>query len=240
MLPVRAAVHVLVLASCGRVGFGDATAADGGLDAASDVSTGDPSLELLIDFEGTLGDVAKGRDVLCVVRGGTGCPRLDGTGSAAVFGGGGCLLVLTAPEFETQTFTVALRVRSSDIGQVTLLSKPLRGATATENSLELWRDSIGGAMLTTSGYFNMSAGTIGSSTAWHHVAATYSAGQSRTYFDGVPQATASSTTEYDADALLIGCDIDMSAVVSLFVGELDDVRYYSRVLSTTEISALAQ
>ncbi len=236
MVLVRPVMLVVVLASCGRFGFdprGDAS----DLDAPLDASPADPSLEALINFEGTTDDVAKGRTVSCV----GGCPSTDAgsRGQVGTFNGSQCLLVPNAPEFETQSFTVALWFRATDLATETMFSKPYMGAMTSMNSVELYKTTTGNVQFVTAGSTGTGAGQF-SDELWHHVAATYASRQVRTYFDGAARATATLTASYAGDSLLIGCDIDIDNVTALFVGQLDDVRYYSRALTATEIAALAQ
>ena len=113
-------------------------------------------------------------------------------------------------------------------------------ATTGENSWELWKDSTGDVQFTTSGNVFTPAAKIPSSTTWHHAAATYEDSRITTYFDGTRRSAAMNVTVYDVDRVRIGCDIDSDVNVGLFHGDLDDVRYYDRVLSPAEISALAQ
>jgi len=77
---------------------------------------------------------------------------------------------------------------------------------------------------------------------WLHVLSTYVGGDAGTYIDGVlterkTNATVPSTFVTDTKSFFhIGC---RSAKSNVFNGKIDDLRIYSRVLSDTEIAALA-
>ncbi len=238
MVHGRPLLLTLLLASCGRLGF-DPRAVDAGDDSALDVvdgSAADLTLELHLTFEGTL-DEAKRRPVGCVGS----CPAIasSGTGLVGTFDGSACLSIASAPELETQSFTVAVWFRATSTGVESMFGKPLNGVTSFNNSFELYKTAAGNVIFATPGFTSTEAGQF-TDASWHHAAATYAGGQIATYLDGVAGAMASLSTSYAGDALLIGCDLDQNTVVAQFVGELDDVRYYSRVLSAVEIAALAQ
>lgn len=87
------------------------------------------------------------------------------------------------------------------------------------------------------------ADTIVTTGAWHHVAGVFdpNGGVQAIYLDGVqtlaPQAAAAIVPDPVSTTIRIGCRGDDS---SYFPGVIDDVRVYSRALSSTEVSALAK
>jgi uncharacterized repeat protein (TIGR01451 family) len=77
---------------------------------------------------------------------------------------------------------------------------------------------------------------------WYHVAFTYdSTGQSETlYVDGAAVSTASNTTAigYDANPLLIGAEIENSTTQYFFPGLIDELTFYNRALSQSEVQTV--
>jgi len=221
-------LFALLLVGCGRLGF------DG-----HDGSIAEPSLQLQLTFDDSFVDVAQGRSVTCQGP----CPLLEAgrTSVAATFDGTQCLEIPSAPELETQELTLAVWFRTTNTDVDTLLGKPLRGATTRDNSYQLWKAPNGTVVFSTAGPTATTAVTGINDMAWHHVAATYSAGAVQIYFDGAPQMSNTvALTSHDSDALLIGCDIDLGAGFGYWNGQLDDVRYYDRALEASEIVVLAQ
>jgi hypothetical protein len=75
---------------------------------------------------------------------------------------------------------------------------------------------------------------------WVHVVATFGAGTSQLYTDGVLRATVTGiaqTVGANATSLRLGQPLSI-ATTELFGGDLDDVRLYDHVLSSAEISAI--
>lgn len=76
--------------------------------------------------------------------------------------------------------------------------------------------------------------------AWTHIAATYAGTTKRLYVNGLFDQTQSSpASTYDASPLFIGADTAGGVVEGHFLGALEDVRIYDRVLSDAEITGLA-
>jgi hypothetical protein len=76
---------------------------------------------------------------------------------------------------------------------------------------------------------------------WHHVAGVASAAGLKLYFDGVERASTKDGTELaysSTPELVVGRDPD-ARYGYYFDGNLDEVRVYTRVLTPTEIAALA-
>ncbi|MGH7176842.1 MAG: LamG-like jellyroll fold domain-containing protein [Tepidisphaeraceae bacterium] len=90
---------------------------------------------------------------------------------------------------------------------------------------------VNGGVLTTA---------LPSTGVWHHVAATYDGATMRIFLDGVDVANgaAGGAIATTSDPLYIGHKAAGSWVGNLFDGVMDDVRIYSRALSTQEIQQL--
>jgi hypothetical protein len=219
----RACVIAVIAAGCGRVGF---TSLDD-----------DPRLQLHVTFESSLDDVAQERSVTCLGP----CPALEegDTSMAATFNGTQCLAIPSAPAFVTQDFTLAVWFRNAGAVVHTMFGKPLDGATGRKNSYQLWMASDT-VFVTTSAVAVTATATV-PDMDWHHVAATYASGEVQLFLDGVVQmANTVPLTSHDSGELFIGCDVDVGAPFGFWNGQLDDVRYYSRALFPSEISALAE
>jgi len=89
------------------------------------------------------------------------------------------------------------------------------------------------------GYRLIQSRSIPSAGSWHHVAITYSNGVLKIYFNGALDDSVSSLSPLETKfrssaALQIGfCPVD-----NRFVGKLDNIRIYNRVLSDTEIASV--
>ena len=75
--------------------------------------------------------------------------------------------------------------------------------------------------------------------SWHHLAGTFDGTTKRLYLDGVLVGTqASGPPEYDGAPVWVGAD-DNSGLALPLDGAADDLRLYSRRLSSAEIATLA-
>lgn len=91
--------------------------------------------------------------------------------------------------------------------------------------------------------YDIVSGSITPNTDWHHVALTLTTGAGGTmkiYYDGREIAsgsvTNSSGTVGQSDRIFVGSD---SSVGGIFEGDLDDVAFFSDVLTAAEIKELA-
>jgi hypothetical protein len=78
--------------------------------------------------------------------------------------------------------------------------------------------------------------------AWHHVAARWDQMTADILIDGVVKTSmpAPPVIAFDAGLFAIGGDIDNNAAQTVLLGNLDDVKLFSRALSDAEIGVLAQ
>lgn len=89
------------------------------------------------------------------------------------------------------------------------------------------------------GDISLTSPTVLSQDEWHHIAVCYQPTGARLYIDGKLSASASNSGYYPAAAdIMVGDAIDGSGV-DPFRGDLDDIRFYSRALSATEIGRIA-
>ena len=75
---------------------------------------------------------------------------------------------------------------------------------------------------------------------WAHLAGTWDGTTKRIYVNGVMVASTASQISYDTHNIYLGADENNGTLALPFDGELDDLRVYNRVLSASEIAALAQ
>lgn len=234
----RTAIACLALCACGRLGFdGAPTARDA---APSPDSTDDPSLLFHLDFESSTAPLSDatghGHDAVCE----TGCPPiiLERGGHAALFANAQGLRVPDAPELRPAVFTFAAWVRFDAIEGHTMFSRPLEGQNGVMNTWELWADSTIVNLSAMGDSFDRPHPGLGT---WHHYAGTYDGLTLLAYRDGarVGSLTVDRATAYGADHYYIGCDRDNGVTRSFFVGALDDLRLYGKVLTDAEIGILA-
>jgi hypothetical protein len=230
-------VGILVLCACGHIGFDDATTPSG--DAAP-LSNGlvlhftfDTSAPLLRDTG------SANRDATC-----TSCPLQIGGrigDGAASFDGTQCLDIADGLDVRPAQFSLSLWFSSATTSvAVDMMARPHDGATTTMDTFELtWGGGVGNdevAMI----FEGIGPGTAVDIAGWHHVATTYDGALLSLWVDGrQPANPAAVALTYSSDDDLIGCDVDRGALVTGFVGSLDDVRFYNRVLDQSEIQALA-
>jgi len=124
-----------------------------------------------------------------------------------------------------------------------LVSKPL--GTVAGNSFALYynegtlrfyiADNAAGSEINAS--YPAAAGT------WHHVAATFnnSANTQTIFVDGAQVATGTTTITpaYDTSPVLIGYEIDYGQASYYFPGKMDELAFFNRALTATEIGAIA-
>lgn len=229
-------------------------AADDSSGVSSDTSTGHIPAEplLLFDFEdgivdgftntGSLGGMATCVEPACPIASTSG-PR----GTAAVFDGTDCSQFAFTPELNTtDAFTIAMWMRSDDIGQgyYAMMAKPVG-----DGAFNTWRASIlVDDMLVQTLHLHVGlADNTGSdinpplvTDTWFHLAVTWDTKDLAVWLDGVLFDTVDGTIiEWDQQDVFIGCDDDHTMIVGYYFGALDDVRLYDVVLDAGEIAALA-
>lgn len=87
---------------------------------------------------------------------------------------------------------------------------------------------------------NLSSGFTLSLNTWYHILVVRNAGSTQHYVNGVAQGSPSSTTPFGPNGwALIGAARSSTPTVSEFANAIiEDVRFYERALSTTEITNL--
>jgi parallel beta-helix repeat protein len=145
-----------------------------------------------------------------------------------------------SPTLRANDFTLALWMRSSNMSGIrALLSKPF--GTSTHNSYVIYLDN-GKVTFHTVNYLGYFASAPLAANAWYHIAVVKQGTATRLYINGVQAAaanTAPAVVAYDNHSVLLGTENDGNGNGAFFGGLLDDVRIYTRALSTSEVAALA-
>jgi hypothetical protein len=249
-----ACVASIALAACGRLNFGELTAAGdapGSGDAVGDGRGPGPDDPTLIAWYPLDGDPAlgaldasgHGRTMSCGVNG---CPTAI-TGRI-----GGAYAFATSPYLHSPSdstlmsltsFTVAawLYVNTPSAAGYSVVSKTV-GSTV-ENSWDLGTYSLNLPSFCSSSDGNSNAcdvvNSAGPLNAWYHLAGTWDGTTKRIYVDGVETAFGPRSIIFDTHDVTIGCDDENGPADWCLDGAIDDVRIYSRALSPVEIAQLA-
>ena len=142
-----------------------------------------------------------------------------------------------------QPFTVTAWIKTTDSGDRTIASWG-----TNSNRLRVDFRLAGGRLRVEHGGGNVQADTTLNDGNWHHVAVTVMKGATISYpdvalwLDGKDNTRAS--TDPDTFAITAGVDMAIgyraTAAARYFVGTIDDVRLYNRVLDAAEIAQLAK
>lgn len=192
-----------------------------------------------LSFDNGLVDDARGHTVTCLGQ----CPLLTaghvGSGSA-IFSGNHCIEVADAPDLHPATFSFALWGTLSTPSQnVDFIARPLNGATTFNDNFEIWVQPNNAVIVAANGGQSNNTGL--DITLWHYYAGVFDGTKLETYVDGSSKGTIPVVaSSYGPDSYLVGCDRDAGALTAqLNAGNLDDVRFYGRALTATEVNALA-
>ncbi len=233
----------LVLAGCGRLGFGAQPPqpdAAPGIDAPAPTTTGLVAYWTMDDVTNlATTDAFGGNTATCTS--GT-CPTIAPgiVGNAAVFDGTtSCLTVASLTGWADATFTISAWVRSPGMSGPVVVHESSSGCPSPELEVS------GGAGLV---QLNITDSTphneawtpaaITNPSAWHQIAVAWDGASQWVYVDGacacgLPQTKGPLD---NVQPFTIGCYPTGSP--SFFSGAIDEVRVYNRVLSADEIGVL--
>ena len=121
---------------------------------------------------------------------------------------------------------------------LSMLAKPV--STGTDNSWQLELRETDKVSFSGGTTHYLDSANVVTRSAWHHAAGTWDGTTKRLYIDGVLSSSVAATLSYDTHTVYLGADNNSGTTTLYFSGMLDDLRVYSRVLSDTEIAALAQ
>jgi hypothetical protein len=148
--------------------------------------------------------------------------------------------VSDGPSFDSPySFTVAAWLQPAQPGPMVPLSKGVESATGT---FQLYLNAAGVAearIRNGSGWLTVTGGPYPSNgVGWVHLAATYDGSKLRIYRDKVyvAQVSVPSISVLSGAPIALGSTQD--PVARGYYGKLDDVRWYRRALSASEVSAL--
>lgn len=237
---------IAIMAGCGRISFDPTGAVDAPVGATDGARTADAAPEpgLLLHFafesDGLMHDRAPAHHEATCTTCPTTAPGPIG-GGAASFAGGACLTIADAMDLRPPHFTVSLWLDPASASAMpqTALSRPLNGATAGTNTLEMFVD---GGDVWKLAVNTMSKARTLDHGVWHHVLGTFDGDLLTMYVDGAQNGAplATGPASYAAgDALHLGCDVNSGIESNHMTGLIDEVRLYDRVLDATEIATLA-
>ena len=187
--------------------------------------------------DGVVLDAAGGHDGQC-----DSCPALavGRVGMAYLFDGVlDHIRVDDAPAFHTGAWTVAAWVFIEDGDISVIMSKPLLGVDASDNSWLLMRTNTGEAMFETTGDQLRSGDVPFQGGEWAHIAGVWDGARKRLYLNGGEVVSkVAGPVEFDERAMLIGIEEDFDFTHPL-TGLIDDVRIYDGPLDAALIASLA-
>ena len=125
-------------------------------------------------------------------------------------------------------------------GGGTVFAKPL-SATDYTDSAKLFMDSANLLFETASSptVYDILKAPVDLSSVWHHAAITWDGTTKRLYFDGAMVASGAAMPIDTTYPISIGLDRDNDLPVDSYVGNLDELEFYGRVLGDAEIATLA-
>jgi hypothetical protein len=245
---------VVVLAGCGRFGFGDSAPTDVpvvtdiAIDAAIDAAGADTVFYLGFDddpSDGLIDDTSgHGFGATCVS--GLSCPtqvagkhgmglQFNGTSQYA--------LIQHQPALVTTSLTVALWVYlDTQIDQVAI-GKPVGAASSDSFALVAWSvANMKTCFETTNGVTAewACAPAVLPTGVWFHLAGVWDGTLKSFYINGTRAASiAGPAIDFDTQDIVLGGDRNGGSFVYGWHGRLDELRYYDRALTQPEIMALA-
>lgn len=240
---------LLVVAGCGRFGFGDAPEIDAApaIDAPADgpafVAPG-LVVRYAMDDDPSGGVVSSAElPATCAT-----CPKpTTGIhGGAYLFDGAVAFALPSSTLVGAAPYTVALWFRLDEdplpgYGR-SMVNKAFSDAQTTDVFNMLVKGASVPAFETTAdglatSYVIAPAGVnVGE---WHHAAAVWDGATKRLYLDGALVASGAATLVDSAVQLQVGADRDMGADAYPWIGALDELQFYARALGDSEISVVS-
>ena len=225
----------LLLAGCGRLGFGSMPEPPSP-DAAIAMVTGPTTAGLVAywPFEAAAADAIGGNDATC-----TNCPTYsDGVvGKAAVFTGSECLTVSSMQSWSQPTFTLSAWILAPNMDGPIIAHESSGGCPSPEMSLV---NGLGFTQLNTSDSAHNEAwmtAAIPAPDTWHQVAVSWDGTRQEVFVDGQCACDVTPTLGPldNVQPFTIGC---YPGAGTMFAGSMDEVRIYNRALSHAEVADL--
>ena len=148
------------------------------------------------------------------------------------------VVVPDSPAFRGAFTIAAWMYTDNTIKALAVMSKPLGSGTGKSWLLENQADDT--VLFSGGSVQSLVSPMAVPKMTWAHVAGTWDGTTKRLYIDGVLVASAASQISYDGKPIYLGADESNGSLVLPFDGVLDDLRVYNRVLSDSELGALAQ
>lgn len=243
----------LILAGCGRLGFGDAPSdAEPSNDVATDGAIDAPGADTVFYMsfdddptDGTIDDTSgHGFAASCVA--GLTCPTAvpGKRGMAANFNGTQYALIPYRPALATpNAFTVAAWVYIEVGGDQVAVGKPVFTGSDDSWALVSWSSASMQTCFETTGAtlaaWACLPGVLPLAT-WYHLTGTWDGAVKRLYINGtLAGSIASTVTDVDTHDIVIGGDQNAGAFAYAWRGYIDELRFYDRALTSLEIQVLA-
>lgn len=229
-------VAFVLLAGCGRLGFGSIPDPGTPDVDASQMATGPTQTGLVAywPFETAFADAVGTHDATC-----TNCPTFSPgvVGNAAVFTGNECLTIASMQSWSVPTFTLSAWVQAPNMTGPIIAHESSGGCPSPEMSLT---NGVGLVQLNTSDSTHNEAWmptAIASPTTWHHVAVSWDGSSQEVFVDGqcACNVTPALLPLDKPQPLTIGC---YPGAGTMFSGAIDEVRIYDRSLSHEEVAGL--
>ena len=154
-------------------------------------------------------------------------------------GNGDGVQVISATNLQVQDFTIETWIKRSSSSVISYGS----GGNATifgygTGAYNFFINASGNLIFSQEGNFDYVSGPSITDTNWHHVAMTKAGGTIVFYLDGV----AYTTPPYDVTLTFTGGPLELDfgerTMTTVFSGALDELSFYNRALSTSEIQAI--
>jgi hypothetical protein len=182
-----------------------------------------------------------GHDGACT----TGMPTLvrGRIGQAFGFDGKSLVAIAFASDFNSDSGTVAFWLQGQITSTTTfecVVNRQYGDPMGSQNSWQVCIDEFNSSIFfgasTRSIEINMLQALDGN---WHHIAMSWNPFRTGGWFDGIPMYTLNGPVMQDTGGLSFGADIDGGMLSAPVIGNLDDIRFYDRVLVDSEVGALA-
>ena len=231
-------------ASCGRVGF---ATDDGHTDDAPPQQDAPPTeIRFRMDDSPLLvGNMVVAEPAQFSVGCGARCPTLVPGKVGQAFRFDKLRLELGQLINWAQPFTVTVWLRPDAViaGNETVV--PVSKAWSVETglnevSLIFVNNNFVGFEGNRSNIISFSSSTLNVRTAWHHFALVWDGTQRQLHIDGIGYDPQLGPWGVGAEPLAIGADLDSGLVKFAYAGDIDDLRIFTRALTTVELVALIQ
>lgn len=239
----------LVLAACGRFGFGpqpdqpQPDAAPAAPDSAIDGPTATTAGLIAywtMDDASSVSDMFGGNTATCASGS---CPKAATgiIGGALAFDGAkSCLTVPSLAGWADATFTISAWVLSPGMSGPVVVHESMSGCPSPALRMSNGAGLVQLNITDSTPHNEAWTPTIANTSQWHQIAAAWDGAKQWLYVDGAcvcSEAQAKGPLD-NTQPFTIGCYPTDSPAASYFTGTIDEVRIYNRVLAADEIGVL--